>query len=93
MLHPSKSCHRVGVKMQSCTYAHTNYAAIHSFDFEILHKPGTELVLADALSRSLTSPQLKVKATILCSKLLLLKKNVTFSLDNIIFKLELALCM
>ena len=58
-----------------------------SFKLEILHKLGNELELADALSRTFTCPQLNLKASILCPKMSLKRKEVTFSMNNIFFKL------
>ena len=50
-----------------------------NFDLEIKHKPGDTLILADALSRSCSSPMHNKKAQDLCDSLNL--ECVPFSLD------------
>ena len=42
-------------------------SAINNCELEIKHKPGADLVLADALSRSLNHPSMKSKADNLCA--------------------------
>ena len=68
-----------------CACAHQLWLLATSFNFEleIIHKPGSELILADALSRSLSNPQLNSKARLLCNKLDLKLVHVSFSLDKI----------
>ena len=54
------------------------YAATHSCQVEILHKPGKDLVLADALSRRATDPAMDIKATRMTQSLNLTQTHVKF---------------
>ena len=57
-------------------------AALRNYTIVIAHKPGKELILADALSRAHLSHQAAVVARDMCMKLGLRRKRVTHSLSR-----------
>ena len=77
----------VEILYDACAHQLWVLTAIHNLELEIVHKPGTDLVLADALSRSFGSQSAKVKASAMYQQLSLKRIRVKFSLDNIHFTL------
>ena len=62
-------------------------SATSNCELEIVHMPGSQLVLADARSRSLTDLLMKVKAARLCQQANIVEEHVTLSLDVLDFDL------
>ena len=65
--------------LTACTRESWLFAATHSCQVEILHKPDKDLVLADALSRRASDPALNLKAMNLSPSLNLTEIHVTFN--------------
>ena len=55
------------------------FAATNSCEVEILHKPGKDLILADALSRRSFNSKAKIIATDICKTLALTEITVNFN--------------
>ena len=62
-------------------------AVRHNFELRIIHKPGKELILADALSRALTSEIADAKAKHLCNTLNIDRIYIDFSFEVLDFSL------
>lgn len=67
----------------ACAREIWRYAAVNSTSIDVVHKPGKDLILADALSRAPFDPAAKARADHLCAQLQLQRIRVRHSTNRI----------